>query len=267
MKGTTGTTGGSGNYSDLFNCKGTYSTIDGVGVWRPVTDVYLLNKSTTVAVHAPYDATQGKLGTAGTLHLEVQKAEGKDTDGLFCSAYTVSKTQNLDDGLTLNQLYAELGFDIALTNYNSKAEITNITITGGTSSGLPLSADYNVFATGNNYSYAYSSDHAFSPDITPLELEPTKDVKKYLLMIPIQLTQEMTLTLTVNGKTMKTTIATSDISNSAFVAKHLYTFYIRLKPSALSVDDVTVEDWEAVDVKNEDGTDNGMNWEEDNKPS
>lgn len=228
------------HYDAVSNRKGTYKGTP--PTWQPETDIWMNNMEASLAVYYPYDATQtntGKLNLVAGLRAD---AAGKERD-LWCAAFKAnSRTEEIN--LVLKQLYSRLTVTFvksAAKPYTGTAQLTQVKL-----AGVFASAAYNpteklyvpagTEITVGNLSHTIGEATSATPVVTDLLLIPNAI-----------LTNDITLTATVDGKDMAMTI-TGMILSGALAAGKQYTLTIQLSPTGLQLSSLKTTDWDTSPV-------------------
>lgn len=235
-------------YDSKNNIEGTCNNNN--RIWEPVTDIWLNTNNATVAVYAPYNANQyyatGDVPAAGTLKLT---AGLRPADGSKDIWYKRATANNLNSplDLTLEHAYTRLTLSVTKDVALPDAQITALELEGAniyaTATLSPLEdAPYTPGTTG------------IAPAVTAQTIDATHTSAGYdLLLIPSTLTDDFSVTFTVNANKMRLTLSPTQFTGSKLEAGKQYKVAAKLVPGKLEVTSVTVAGWE--DTLNEpDGT-------------
>ena len=255
-------------YTVQNNVRGIYNTES--TTWKPVaaTPIWLNNHTASLAVYAPYDATQNN-ATGGVLDLKA--ALRTDDNDLAAGRFTANNQSMKSPGIsvTLKRLYARVVFTfIKYTNYTAPATIDKIEWTGN---DLYKAATYNLFADPVTDAYTISKTDGnrnlaftFSPGLTiGTDKTVTDAARADLLLIPAKEDFTQDGTLTVTATTTSTEYGAETKVMSVPVPKSLFSgdrkpaagkqlnITVRLSVADIIItnDDVVVTDWDETDAE------------------
>lgn len=260
--------GGKTYYTDQNNVHGVYDTKN--ATWKPVpaTPIWLNNRTASLAVYAPYDATQNN--TASGV-LDLKAALRTDANDLAAGRFTANNQSMKSPGIsvTLKRLYARVVFTfIKYANYTDPATVDKIEWTGD---DLYKEATFDLFAEPADDAYAISKTEAnrnlaftFSPGLTIGTDKAAIDAARAdLLLIPTgeDFTQNGTLTVTATTTSAdygtETKVMSVPVSKSLFsgdrkpAAGKQLNITVRLSVADIIItqDDVVVTDWDETDAE------------------
>ena len=227
-------------YKAVNNRKGTYSATR--KLWlpeaaTPADSIWLNSHDADVAIYAPYDAVQAT--AAMNLAACLRPADG--SKDIWCKRFAANNTsKNLV--VTLEHLYTRLAIVVSRdAAYTADATLTTFALKGNE---VYQSATYKPFETTP---YIYGTSTGLTPAVPATTLNAsTASVTYDLLLIPATLTGGITLTLTVDGKKMRVTVAKEKFAAGKLEAGKQYNINLKLKPGKPEVTSVTVEKWDAL---------------------
>lgn len=234
-----------GSYAAVNNKKGIYKADQ--GLWLPTDSIWLSRSAAKLALYYPYDAAQtadGKLN----LSAMVRPADGSKD---LSSARFEADSHTKDISLTLTQLYSRLSLTfvkMADVEYTGTSALTALKLEGA---GVYATAAYSL----SDAKYTYTTEGYTTP-ITGVTIKGTNaaaaDATKVdLLLPPYQtLTQDLTLTATVDTKEMKIVIPKVKLNNTLTAGKQ-YNITVKLKPTALVLGSVNTTEWDSQTAFNE----------------
>ncbi|UYI64345.1 fimbrillin family protein [Bacteroides ovatus] len=232
------------DYAGVNNRKGVY--VAGESLWLPATgagandSIWLTGVTAKLAVYYPYDATQT---TAGKLKL-TSAVRADDTKDLWSTHFEAnSRTKGIK--LTLTQLYSRLSLTfvkLADAEYTGTSALTGLKLTGA---GIYAGATYNPL--DGTYTHGTAG---FTAALSGVTIKGTNaaadDATKVDLLLPPYptLTENITLTATVDTKEMKIVIPKAKLANALTAGKQ-YNITIKLKPTALVLGSIQTTDWDS----------------------
>lgn len=227
------------NYAAVNNTKGVYKADE--SLWLPTDSIYLTRVAAKLAVYYPYDAAQT---TTGKLNLQAA-VRTDDTKDLWTTRFEAdAHTKNIK--LTLTQLYSRLSITfVKMTDaeYTGTAALTQLKLAGA---GIYAGATYNPL----DGTYAYGTAGYATATLSGITIKGTNvaaddAVKVDLLLPPYEtLTENITLTATVDTKEMKITIPKAKLGNTLAAGKQ-YNITVKLKPTALVLGSIQTTDWDS----------------------
>lgn len=226
------------NYAAVNNKKGVYKADE--SLWLPTDSIYITEVVAKLAVYYPYDATQT---TAGKLNLKAA-VRTDDTKDLWSTRFEADR-RTKDIKLTLTQLYSRLSITfvkLADTEYTGTATLTQLKLAGA---GIYAGATFNPL--DSTYTYGTAGYTAALTGVTIKGTNAAADdaTKVDLLLPPYQtLTEDITLTATVDTKEMKITIPKAKLGNTLAAGKQ-YNITVKLKPTALVLGSIQTTDWDS----------------------
>lgn len=229
-------------YTACDNRKGEYNAAR--KLWLPTPDsIWLNNHDADIAVYAPYDATQT---TAATLNLAACLRPADGSKDLWCKHFTAN---NKSTGLApvLEHVYTRFTISMKLdANYKGTAPVDSVSLANDSLYAMGL---YQPFET-TAYTYAGDAGVGFMlpSKINLTTASSTGSID--LLLIPATLTADIKLSLRVNDITFGVKIASSRFAGKLEAGKQ-YNASITLKPTALEVISVTINDWNDETVSKE----------------
>lgn len=229
-------------YTACDNRKGEYNAAR--KLWLPVPDsIWLNNHDADIAVYAPYDAKQT---TAAALNLAACLRPADGSKDLWCKHFTAN---NKSTGLApvLEHVYTRFTISMKLdANYKGTAPVDSVSLANDSLYAMGL---YQPFET-TAYTYAGDAGVGFMlpSKINLTTASSTGSID--LLLIPATLTADIKLGVRVNGIMFGVKIASSRFAGKLEAGKQ-YNASITLKPTALEVTSVTINDWDDVTVSEE----------------
>ena len=226
-------------YVACNNRKGDYNTTR--KLWLPTPDsIWLNNHDADIAIYAPYDAAQT---TAATLNLAACLRPTDGSKDIWCKRFTANNTsKNL--AVTLEHVYTRLALTVT-RDANYKADAVLATTFALEGNEVYQSGTYRPFDATTPY--IYGTDTGLTPTVPATTLNASTASAVYdLLLLPATLTGDLTLTLTVDGKKMRVTVAKEKFASTKLEAGKQYNVNLALKPGKLEVTSVSVEKWDAL---------------------
>ncbi|MEB3373951.1 fimbrillin family protein [Bacteroides sp. CR5/BHMF/2] len=226
-------------YTACNNRKGDYNTTR--RLWLPTPDsIWLNNHDADIAIYAPYDAAQT---TAAALNLAACLRPADGSKDIWCKRFTANNTsKNL--AVTLEHVYTRLALTVT-RDANYKADAVLATTFALEGNEVYQSGTYKPFDATTPY--IYGTDTGLTPTVPATTLNASTASAVYdLLLLPATLTGDLTLTLTVDGKKMRVTVAKEKFASTKLEAGKQYNVNLALKPGKLEVTSVSVEKWDAL---------------------
>ena len=225
-------------YAACNNRKGEYNSTRKLWLPQaaaPADSIWLNNHDADIAVYAPYDAAHT---TAATLDLKACLRPADGSKDLWCKKFTANnKSTNLAP--VLEHVYSRFTISLSLdANYKGAASVDSVSLTNDS---LYETGAYRPFET-IPYTYAGDAGIGFklSPVVNLTTAAPTGSID--LLLIPATLAGDIKLSLTVNQITFGVTLSKASFASKLQAGKQ-YNAGIKLKPTALEVTSVTINDW------------------------
>ncbi|MCD8184184.1 MAG: fimbrillin family protein [Bacteroides sp.] len=178
-------------------------------------------------------------------------ATGLQAADLQCACFKATNKSALSP-ITLTHAYARLTLTVTKdASFAAAATFTNLSLAG---THIYTEGTYNVFNTtvpfpASAYSGARTGTQAIDCPISPASTLPqgaTANTCTFsLLLIPVSLTtDDIKLTLTVNGEKMSVKLPISKIAGSKFEAGKNYNVNLTLTSGTLTVSSVSLVNWE-----------------------
>ena len=231
-------------YSEINNRKGVYKADE--NLWLPTDSIWLTGVAAKLALYYPYDAAQT---TAGKLNL-VSAVRTDDTKDLWSTRFEAD-SHTKDISLTLTQLYSRLSITfvkLADAEYTGTSALTGLKLAGA---GIYSAATYTL--ADGKYTYGTAGYTATLAGVTIKGTNAAADdaTRVDLLLPPYPaLTEDITLTATVDTKEMKIIIPKAKLSNTLAAGKQ-YNITVKLKPTALVLGSIKTTDWDSQTAWNE----------------
>lgn len=228
-------------YKAVDNRKGEYNTARKLWLPQaatPADSIWLNNHDADIAVYAPYNAAHT---TAATLNLTASLRPADGSKDIWCKRFAANnKGKSL--AVTLEHLYTRLTVVVSRdADYKSDANLTTFVLKGNE---IYPSATYKPFET---VPYTNSTTTGFTPAVMAQTLDASTASATYdLLLIPATLTDDITLTLTVDGKKMQVKIAKERFAAGKLEAGKQYNVNLKLKPGKLEITSVSVVKWDVL---------------------
>ena len=225
-------------YSEINNRKGVYKADE--NLWLPTDSIWLSGVAAKLALYYPYDAAQT---TAGKLNL-TSAVRTDDAKDLWSTRFEAD-SHTKDISLTLTQLYSRLSITfvkLADAEYTGTSALTGLKLAGA---GIYSAATYTL-ADGK---YAYGTA-GYTATLAGVTIKGTNaaadDATRVDLLLPPYpaLTEDITLTATVDTKEMKIIIPKAKLSNTLAAGKQ-YNITLKLKPAALVLGSIKTTDWDS----------------------
>lgn len=226
-------------YTEVNNRKGTYNLSE--NRWLPIDDIWLTGIPAKITVYYPYDALQT---TAEALKLAAT-VRTDDTKDLWSVNFQAG-SNTPDIFLTLKQLYTRLCVTfvkVADKEYTGEAALTRLELAG---ENIYAAATFNL----KEEIYLYNGFSGYAVDLTGVNVKGTDatapDATKVDLLLPPYrvLTEDITLTVTIDGKAMKITVPKERLDNTLASGKQ-YNLLVKLKPMALVLGAIRTMDWDS----------------------
>jgi uncharacterized protein (TIGR02145 family) len=234
------------NYvGSVSNAKYSYNTT--TGKWEAASDIIYLTKNTaTLCAYCPYSSTtEYANGTAVTLTSQ-EYAAAKD----LCYETDVSASSTQSATFALNHAYAKITFTLTRSSTypaNGACAVSNISIanTGIVNTGSlnMTTGAYTQSSTGTAVSYAPTANSATPTTLATTGIASGGSATTSVLMAPVTtaMSGNLTLTFTVDGKTMSTTLSLATYTGLTTLAANTnYSIAITINGTALSVGTVTI---------------------------
>ena len=231
-------------YSEINNRKGVYKADE--NLWLPTDSIWLTGVAAKLALYYPYDAAQT---TAGKLNL-ASAVRTDDTKDLWSTRFEAD-SHTKDISLTLTQLYSRLSITfvkLADAEYTGTSALTGLKLAGA---GIYSAATYTL--ADGKYTYGTAGYTAALTGVTIKGTDAAADdaTRVDLLLPPYPaLTEDITLTATVDTKEMKIIIPKAKLSNTLAAGKQ-YNITLKLKPAALVLGSIKTTDWDSQTAWNE----------------
>ena len=225
-------------YSEINNRKGVYKADE--NLWLPTDSIWLTGVAAKLALYYPYDAAQT---TAGKLNL-ASAVRTDDTKDLWSTRFEAD-SHTKDISLTLTQLYSRLSITfvkLADAEYTGTSALTGLKLAGA---GIYSAAIYTL--ADGKYTYGTAGYTATLAGVTIKGTNAAADdaTRVDLLLPPYAaLTEDITLTATVDTKEMKIIIPKAKLSNTLAAGKQ-YNITLKLKPTALVLGSIKTTDWDS----------------------
>lgn len=228
------------------NVPGGYNNAD--GTWQPDIDpIWVDNRDTDIAVYAPYRSASNY--DTQQLPLTAALRATDDGNGLLAAKFTTTN-RKIAEGcdVTLSHVYARLVF----TFVKSPGYTTDLVVNQCRLSGADIfsAATYDLFTE----TYTPGSGEPKKIDVTvnltvPAAATPTPTgAQADLLVIPVRETftgDALLEVYTTDKKHMKVVIPKGTFTASQpFAAGKQYNFTVKLSPSEIEIEGVSVNDWE-----------------------
>lgn len=229
-------------YPACNNRKGTYNTTR--KLWLPTSDsIWLNNHDADIVIYAPYDAAQT---TAAALNLTACLRPADGSKDIWCKRFPANN-QSKDLAATLEHVYTRLCITVTLAaDYKAEAKLTDIALTG---KEIYAGTTYKPFETAP-YTYDGEKGVSLTPAAEKVLNASTTSATYDLLLIPTAaaatLTDDLTLTLTVDGKMMRVKIAKEKFTDTKLEAGKQHNINLKLMPGKLALSSVTVVRWDAL---------------------
>lgn len=223
-------------YVTCNNRKGKYSATR--KQWLPVDTIWLNKQDADIAIYAPYDASHT---APATLNLTAALRPADGSKDIWCKHITANNTsKNL--AVTLEHLYSRFYLTVKRdANYKADASLTTFALKGD---DVYKSATYKPFETTP---YTRSTTTGLTPAVTAQTLNASTASATYdLLLIPATLTNDLNLTLTIDGKKMEVKIDKTRFTGSKLEAGKQYNVNLALKPGKLEITSVFAVKWDVL---------------------
>lgn len=229
-------------YPACNNRQGIYNTTR--KLWLPTPDsIWLNNHDADIVIYAPYDAAQT---TAAALNLTACLRPADGSKDIWCKRFPANN-QSKDLTATLEHVYTRLCITVTLAaDYKAEAKLTDIALTG---KDIYAGTTYKPFETAP-YTYDGEKGVSLTPAAEKVLNASTTSATYDLLLIPTAagaaLTDDLTLTLTVDGKMMRVKIAKEKFTDTKLEAGKQHNINLKLMPGKLALSSVTVVRWDAL---------------------
>lgn len=226
--------------------------------WAPkvsTAPVWLLAYNASVCAYYPYNAAYTN-NTAIPLTTAVYTTAG---DICFAPNRVMNGTPaKSKTAFAMQRAMAMIVFTLKKGNYPGTCKVTGITL-GNTN--LPATGTINITGDTNTAVTATKAALTYTP-LAAIDgadgsvIPTTAGVKTQdVLLVPFTLSGNFTVTLTIDGKTMKIDLAPATFTNSKIEAGKRYLLTLKLNGTALDVTNVTIENWTDVPMTDTGGKD------------
>lgn len=227
------------SYAEINNQKGNYNT--DAAQWLPTDSIWLNNVTATLAVYAPYDATQL---TSGKLNLKAMLRPADGSQDISSTSFEANSRTNIT-ALNLKYRYSRICVTFvkdADADYTGTAALTKVVLS---STGIYTNATFNpLLDTYADYSTPGVTVSPVDVIIAGTDATDANATKVDLLLPPYTvLTEDVTLTATVDTKEMKITVPKAALANTLAAGKK-YNLTIKLKPTALVLGGIKTTNWD-----------------------
>lgn len=235
-------------YQAKNNIKGTCNGTS--NLWLPAEEIWLNQANATVAVYAPYDINRHNV--SGSLAAEALRLTAglRPGDGSKDIWYKRTTANNIDSrlDLTLEHAYTRLTLNVTKDASLPEAQITALEV-----AGTDISATATLSPLEDT-PYTPGAKKGITPAVASQTIDNSQPSAGYdLLLIPSALTDDFSVTFTVNGNKMRLTLSPTQFTGSKLEAGKQYKVEAKLVPGKLEVISVTVANWENA-VSEPDGT-------------
>lgn len=223
-----------------------------VDAWQPLSTsagVWLNNHDATIAIYAPYDATQENSSSL-TLKAGLRGTDEKNNDIMCSEVFTASNANAVITSVTLKQVYTRLVFSFVKDDTYPEPHPLKIKAVELKGDDMYSSTTYELLATPPVYVKPVNSTviRLDIPDPYPVVGKASESPGLIdLLLIPVTqaFTGDATLTITLTtDKKISVRIpqATFDAARP-FAPGKQYVLKVRILPTTMVIDSVELEDW------------------------
>lgn len=221
--------------------------------WAPkvsTAPVWLLAYNANVCAYYPYNAAYTN-NTAIPLATAVYTTAG---DICFAPNRAMNGTPaKSKTTFAMQRAMAMIVFTLKKGNYPGTCQVTGITLSN---TNLPATGTINILAAANTAVTATKANLTYAPAASGSVMPTAAGVKAQdVLLIPFTLSGNFTVTLTIDGKTMKIELPPATFTNSKIEAGKRYLLTLKLNGTALDVTNVTIENWTDVPMTDTGGKD------------
>lgn len=223
-------------YIARTNLEGKYDAIR--KLWLPKDSIWLNESDAEILVYAPYDAAMPDDGVVTLTAREYPEDGSVEKEYMYkrfkanCYANTLA--------VTLGYAYAR--FDFTVTRDASYP--TEAILNGYTLKGKQIHSSAQFSAMSDSYVYGGTDGLPIAADKFPIKLnaDNLSVVFKYLV-VPVTLTDNLMVDITMGTETMRATLPISKFTDSKLEAGKQYNVHIKMVPDKLIVTSVTLTDW------------------------
>lgn len=221
--------------------------------WAPkVSDaaLWLLAYNANVCAYYPYNAAYTN-NTAIPLATAVYATAG---DICFAPNRVMNGTPSKSKTtFAMQRAMAMIVFTLKKGNYPGTCKVTGITLSN---TNLPATGTINITAAGNTAVTVTKANLTYTPLSTgDMTVTTTGQAAQSVLVVPFTLSGNFTVTLTVDGKTMKIELPATTFTGSKIEAGKRYLLTLKLNGTALDVTNVSIENWTDVPMTDTGGKD------------
>lgn len=223
--------------------------------WAPKVasaPVWLLAYNANVCAYYPYNAAAAYANnTAIPLATAVYTAAG---DICFAPNRAMNGTPaKSKTTFAMQRAMAMMVFTLKKGDYPGTCKVSNIMLTN---TNLPATGTINITAAANTAATVTKAALNYAPLSTgDMTVTTTGQAAQSVLVVPFTLSGNFSVTLTVDGKTMKIELPAATFANSKIEAGKRYLLTLKLNGTALDVTNVTIEDWTDVPMTDTGGKD------------
>lgn len=222
------------------------------GAWQPLSTsagVWLNNHDATIAIYAPYDATQENSSSL-TLKAGLRGTDEKNNDIMCSEKFTASNANAVITSVTLKQVYTRLVFSFLKDDTYPDPHPLKIKAVELKGNDLYASTTYDLFTATYAkpvHSSVISLDIPVPYPVVRKETETEPPGIIDLLLIPVTqvFTGDATLTITLTtDKKISVVIPQATFNaNRPFAPGKQYVLKVRILPTTMVIDSVELEDW------------------------
>lgn len=229
----------------------TYSTA--TSKWAPkvaAAPVWLLAYNANVCAYYPYNAASTS-NTAIPLATAVYTTAG---DICFAPNRAMNGTPaKSKTTFAMQRAMAMMVFTLKKGNYPGTCKVSNIMLSN---TNLPETGTINITASTNTAATVKKAALNYTPLSTgDMTVTAAGQAAQNVLLVPFTLSGNLTVALTVDGKTMKIELPAGTFTNSKIEAGKRYLLTLKLNGTALDVTNVTIENWTDVPMTDTGGKD------------
>lgn len=222
------------------------------GAWQPLSTsagVWLNNHDATIAIYAPYDATQENSSSL-TLKAGLRGTDEKNNDIMCSEVFTAKNDNPTVPSVMLKQVYTRLVFSFLKDDTYPDPHPLKIKAVELKGNDLYASTTYDLFTATYAkplHSSVISLDIPAPYPVVRKVTEPEPPGLIDLLLIPV--TQEftgdatLTITLTTDKKISVRIPQATFNADRPFAPGKQYVLKVRIRPTTMVIDSVELEDW------------------------
>ena len=238
---TIGTFCSKGTWYDAAQANIPYIYSTATSKWAPkvsTAPLWLLAYDANVCAYYPYTAAYSN-NAAIPLTTAVYTTAG---DICFAPNRVMNGTPaKSKTTFAMQRAMAMIVFTLKKGNYPGTCKVSNIMLSN---TNLPATGTINITASTNTAATVSKATLNYTPLSTgDMTVTTTGQAAQNVLLVPFTLSGNLTVALTVDGKTMKIELPAATFAGSKIEAGKRYLLTLKLNGTALDVTNVTIENW------------------------